>query len=258
MCKKLVLGVLAVVVGVAFVKSEWGSVVRVWWKDLRAKAERKVSPETRLEQLCDAIDKIDADLEKNIRVIARQEVDRDELVGKQTQLANDMKGLLTALDSKQTNVSYQGRTVPADRLRNDLRSKTQLYKANEKLLDAKNKALDVANERITRMQTERDRLRVEAAELAARLELSKLQDVEDRAEVDDGSVGRANQLAARIRRSLDEKDKVRELRIRHGLSQGTPAATQPRTEITDAEREARAILTRRAEAVAGPVTDPDD
>src|SRR5262245_5774571 len=76
MLKKLLIAAAAVVVGMLVVnKTGMGSLMQVWWKDATSCCVRSVPPETRIKQLQIEVSKIDADIKRNLGLLAGQQVE---------------------------------------------------------------------------------------------------------------------------------------------------------------------------------------
>jgi len=111
MCKKLLIAVLAVVVGVGVVSStRLGSHIRLWWNKSSAWAQQQVPPETEIERLKMELDNLSRLDDRYYDQVARQKrevqkleakvkTDRSAMAKRETEL-KEMRLVLTSKDDK--------------------------------------------------------------------------------------------------------------------------------------------------------------
>jgi hypothetical protein len=265
MCKKLFLAAVAIVLGVVVVRhTQLGTLIQVWWHDARASVEKAIPPEVQIKQLRLEIDKIDADVKQNISKLAKQEadcekLDKDVVVLRvtQKQLREEITGIEKVLDSKTDRVVFQGAPYRAGELARRLDAATNRYvngkgelKAKEQLLEEKKKALEEAHRRVSTMRDEKERLRVEVARLETWLETLKLQQLQDRVELDESQVGRCNALLAQIQSRIRQMQI--ESKLQHDYGYAAPGQVNDHDQKTTDEvlKAARKALQEDNEPVA--------
>jgi chromosome segregation ATPase len=257
MCKKLCLAVGAAIVGLvvigvsprlsALMSDKYHSVKT--WMDA-------VPPETQLQQLRAETEKIDQDIKKNLGKLAAQEVEAerleaslDKMKTNQTALREEITAMNKALDSKETKVSYNGRTFRQSELASRLESKTSEYerikaevKSRELALNSKHQMLELAHQRIGEMRKQKDALRVDIAKLEARIENIKLKQVDCPVSIDESQVSKCRALADKLDRQLAEEEKKTELLQKYGYEQqsNSPSVREEKTieEIKQAAKKA--------------------
>lgn len=271
MCKKLMVAALAVLVGLVVLrKTEVGGLFRVWWKDVWAKADKQISPETRLAMLRDEIGKIDNDIKSGIdreieltlrvRDTGKQV---DELAKGQAARLDRIQAMTGALDQKEgAQVSYDGRRYQPSELKARLDKEVASYEQGKQTLkilkarlEAQRQTLDVVGKRILAMKDDKEKLIVLAQNLETRLEELRQAQTEARMDVRNNHVDRCNELAKKIDADLEQA----QLRIKkyqeYGLTP-TPAPTPAADEksVQDSVEAARKLLAeeRKGENVAAP------
>jgi len=232
MCKKLCIAVGAVIVGLVAVMAvpSAGTLAKTKWTNFTSWMERQVSPEDQLRNLNAEIDKIDKDIQKHLKTLARQEVAYEKLESdftgmkeQQAKLREEITALDKALDTKEIKVSYNGRNYPKSELALRLESLVSTYevrkaeiKTKDQLLSSKRQALELAHQQIAEMKEQKDKLRVKAAELERRIEMVKVKQVDCPLEVNDTQVNKCNVLADKLDRLLSEQEKTTELYHKYG------------------------------------------
>ena len=231
MCKKLCLAVGAVIVGlvVIAVSPRLSAVVSEKYHSVKTWMDT-VPPETQLQQLRTETDKIDEDIKKNLGKLAAQEVEAERMEASltkmkdnQTALRAEIVSMNQALDSKDTKVSYKGRTFRQSELASRLEAKINEYevvkaevKSREQAVGSKHKMLDLAHQRIGEMRQQKEELRVEIAKLEARIENIKLKQVDCPVSMDESQVNKCRAVADKLDRQLAEEEKKTELMTQYG------------------------------------------
>jgi chromosome segregation ATPase len=226
MCKKLFLAAVAIVIGVFVVRyTQLGTLLQVWWHDARASAEKWIPPEQQIKTLNMEVEKIGTDIRQNISKLAKQEADCEKLEkdvvalrATQKQLREEIASIEKVLDARTERVVFQGAPYRPSELARRLDSATVRYtngkgelKAKEQLLEERKKTLEEAHRCISKMRDEKERLRVEVARLETSLETLKLQQMQDRVQLDETQVGKCNELLAKI------QDRLRQMEIESKL-----------------------------------------
>jgi multidrug efflux pump subunit AcrB len=257
MCKKLCLAVGAVIVGLSVISfTGLSTLLQVKWNESRSWMERQVPPETQLKQLQVETEKIDQDIKKNLGKLAAQKVEAERLEANlnkmkdsQTALREDIAAMTKALDSKETKVSYNGRTYRQSELAMRLEAKVNDYemrkteiKTKEQLLAAKLQSLDLANQRMTEMREQKEKLRVTIAKLEARIENVKLQQVDCPFEVDNSQVNKCNVLADKLDRQLAEEEMKTKLYHEYGFDKKKEGSVREEKTIDEIKQAAKKAL----------------
>jgi len=236
MCKKfLVVGVLAVVAGGLFVfRTQQGSLVRVWWNQLARKADKKISPEDRVEQIKLEIKKIDQAVEDEVDALAELKVKYradDKSVKAQRERLEDtrarMKTLVAAVKDDKSQVSLGSETVQAPDFADKLSRLTREYtngkkrlEIDEQVLATRKEAIDTRARKIEAMKEARDQLKQDVAKLESEIELMRLKQVEGRSG-DDQIVGRTQELLNRTRTAVEVENEKAELRGKAATQTGS-------------------------------------
>jgi chromosome segregation ATPase len=246
MCKKLLIAAVALVVGLSVVKhTQLGSLLRVWWKDVRVSVEKQIPPEVQIKQLGVEIDKIDKDIKKNLSNLAAQEVDCqmleervNALRASQKQLKDDVSAMERLLDTPRTErISFNGVTYRTPDLTRKLDSAVGIYtnrkaelKAKEQLLADKKRTLEAAHQRISAMRDQKEQLRVKVAQLETRVETLRLKQMEAKVDLDDSQVGKCNELAGKIEERLRKSEVEAKLQAEYGYRTVSPVLDrEPKT-----------------------------
>ncbi len=252
MCRKLFWTGAVLLAGlIALRTTALGSLARVAWKDTRATLERAVPPEVQLKQLRVEIDKVDADIKKNLGTLATQEVEfaglEDNVIGLRELIGKmkaDIAGMSKRLESSAEKVALTRDSKTAalagklDSLVATFENKKVELKGKEQLVAAKRQALEASHQRINEMRDQKEKLRVTAARLETRYELVRLKEVQNKVEIDDSQVNRCNSLATKIESRLREKEKLADLHLQYGYRSEVPAV--------DAEPRAPAVVLEAA------------
>jgi hypothetical protein len=256
MCKKLLVAAVAIVVGMTVVKhTQLGSLLHVWWRDARTSVERQIPPEVQVKQLAIEINKIDADIKRNLSNLAAQKVDCQLLEERiaalrtgQKQLREDIVGMEKLVDSKTERVAFKDTTYRTGDLAQRLYNAATLYttrkaelKAKEQLLGDKKLTLEAAEQRISAMRDQKEQLRVTVARLETRIETLRLKQMEARVELDDSQVGKCNEMAGKIDERLRRSEMEAKLLAENGYRTVSPILDrEPKTteEVLKAARRA--------------------
>jgi hypothetical protein len=271
MCKKfIVLGVLAVAVGGLFVfKTQEGSLVRVWWNKLAKKAEKKITPEDRVEQLKLEIKKIDQAIEDEKSDLAEMEAKYDAEAksvrgsrARQEGLEAKMARLETGIEEKKTQVTFEdGKSVQNSDFARELVRLTRDYEGGKKALETREQiqkvrkeALETREKKIRAMIDAREELKVAVAELESQIELMRLKQVEGRSG-DDQIVGRTQELLDKTRLQVETMKKRGEIDARFPSTEKGTATSGSDSKVTDEEA---LELSRKARGVKPKADTKDD
>jgi len=258
MLKKLVIAAAAVVVGLVILKkTDLGSLMQVWWKDAGSWCSRQVPPETRIKQLKLEIGKIDNDIKQATNSLVTQEViyrdlksDVEGLRAKQDLRKKDMLSLIEALESNSTRVSFREQSyspevaqIKLESLKNAFESGKQTLKLMEQNLTVKSQQLELADQRIKKIQSKKEELTTLVGQLEAQLANLRLKQVDNNVPVSDTQVSKCENLARNLKSMLNEEEIKVEKYQRYGLLPTANAET-PKENRSKAEsiKAAKAIL----------------
>ncbi len=262
MLKKLVIAAAAVVVGLVILKkTDLGSLMQVWWKDAGAWCSRQVPPETRIKQLKLEIGKIDNDIRAAVNSLVKQEVifrdldgDVKALKAVQETRKKDMYTLIEALESNSTRVSFHEQSyspevaqIKLESLKTAYENGKQTLKLKEQNLKVKVEQLELADQRIKKIQSKKEELTTLVAQMEAQLENLRLKQVDNSVPVNDTQVSKCETLARNLKSLLAEEEIKAEKLARYGL---TPA---PSTEPAKDTARSRVESIKAAKAVLNDV-----
>jgi chromosome segregation ATPase len=222
MCKKLCLAVGAVTVGLLLISfTSARSIMTVKWHEACNWMDRQVSPEMQLKTLHVEIDKIDKDVKQHVDKIAVLAVEVDRLDAQvvamkegQTKMREDIAAMTKLLESNSDKVSFNKHTYRASELSQKLDSTVNAYeirkadlKNKEQQLSLKRQSLEAAQQRISDMRDQKEKLRVAAAKLETRIETVKVKQVACPIEVDDSQVNKCNTIIDKLDKRVAEDEK---------------------------------------------------
>jgi len=258
MLKKLLIAAAAVVIGlVVLKKTDIGSLAQVWWKDAGCCLSRQVSPETRIKQLKHEISKIDVDVKSAINNLVRQEAsykmlkdEVDSLKMVQDQRRKDLLVLVGLLEKGPTEVLFDRQTYTSDEaqgkldfLRTSYETGKGALKAKDDLLKTKAKQLEIADQRIFKIQEKKTELTNLVAKMEAQLEQIRLKQVENNTiEVNDSQVNKCLVLQENLKRMLMEEEARAEKYARFGLTTTRQAPVKDERSRTESINAAKAAL----------------
>jgi chromosome segregation ATPase len=256
MLKKLLIAAAAVVVGLLIVKKS--SLVQVWLKDTSSWFSAQVSPETRIKQLQLEIGKIDGDIRTAVNALVKQEVAYKELEGdvkglqvRVDQTKQDMLGLIDALEKNSTQVSFQGQKysnevaqIKLEGLQAKYENDKKTLKIKEQNLKVKAGQLEVADQRIKKIQTKKEELSTLVVQLEAQLANLRLKQVDNNIPVNDSQVSKCENLARNLKNMLAEEEIKADKLARYGLmpQNNEQSTTVEKRTTKDSIKAARAAL----------------
>jgi peptidoglycan hydrolase CwlO-like protein len=239
MKKLLVLGLVALAAVWAARKMHLASYARTLWSQVRQEAKAQVPVKFEFDRIRLEIEQMDDDIRNMANPIAEHmagvaELRRDIAQGKSA-LARQKASLLTmttCLRKPGDRVDYKGRQVAAGALRRQMRRDFALYKqreaqvaTQEKLLTAKQKALDAAREQLSKLIARKDEFKIQLAQLEAEQQLIEAAGTATDLRVDDS---RASEIATALA-SIRHEQEVARSKISL-LTGGAMAGNAPRHE----------------------------
>jgi hypothetical protein len=208
MIRKLL--VLGLILGVGFwvvKKTSAFSYARALWCNVTAQAKDSVPTEVELNRVRHEIAQMDRDISNMLRPIAEHMATinrlKKDIQNTRANLA-DQKTILLAMakdmEHNPTTVEYGGERYSADRIRNKLQRDFDSYKrseanlrSQEKLLDAKERALTATREQLTKMVNKKKEYEIRLAQLEADEETLKIARMGTKVKIDDS---RATEIEA--------------------------------------------------------------
>jgi len=257
MCKKLLITVLAVAVGVGVVSgTRLGSLVRYWWHTGCEKVQREIPPETEIGRLRMELDNLARLDDRYFDEVARQKLEvrklENDLKVKKTSLAKTekfLKGLHEALAEKGEFVSVNGQEYARDKAQAEFdvdfrqfQAAEKVVKADEELLSALKGRLAESEQRVMGLAAQRSEMKARLQELAAQLERERRLQSASSVVVD------GNRYSA-LNKQMDElKDRIDALSIKREMKgQAGPSSIRAQEEA----REEQKRLHKQAEARFG-------
>ena len=190
-----------------------------WVKD---SVKSSVPVEFEIERARTMIKDLVPDIQKNMHVIAKEEVEVERL---QKQIARmeekqgaDRVGLLrlkSDLASNKSSYEYAGRTYSVNQVKLDLANRFERYKTSDATLasmreicDARQKSLDAARQKLEGMLAARRQLEVDVENLDAKLKMVEAAQTTSDFNFDDSRLSRCKELIGDLRTRLDVAAKM--------------------------------------------------
>ena len=226
MCKKLLITVLAIAVGVGVVSgTRVGSHFRLWWNKSSDWAKKQVAPETEIERLKMELDNLARLDDRYFDQVARQKGDVRKVEGKVTKdqasvakLEAELKGMREALANKSEFVSYNGHKYTRDDVQKQFNLDFKQFlafeegvKADGQHLEALKATLKESEQKVQELATVRSKMKTRLQTLAAKLERERRLQNQTSLAVDDSRYSNLN-------RQLDElEDRIDQMEIKRDL-----------------------------------------
>ena len=173
------------------------------------------------------IEDLEPEIKKNLQIVAREEVAvrrlGSEIDTKESQLAKsreDIFRLKSDLESKQSSTKlvkfvYAGRTYSEQQVRDDLENRFKQFKVHEQttdklteVLDARQRNLDAAKQKLDEMLSAKRELEVEIENLQARLTMVEVAQTSNPVSIDDSHLSSTRQLLDEIRTRIDVAEQM--------------------------------------------------
>ncbi|HZZ73036.1 MAG TPA: hypothetical protein VFE24_12350 [Pirellulales bacterium] len=223
MCRKVIGGVLGVMLlAWFFVGRDAASYIGTAVNKIKATAKDTVPVEFEIDRARQMVKDLTPEIQKNMQVIAKEEV-QVERMQKQIQESEDglakNKGDLLRLKSdlaaNKTSYSYGGRVFTVAQVKDDLANRFDRYKTSEAtlgslkgVLQAREKGLDAAKQKLEAMLAAKRKLDVEVENLDARLKAVEVAQTSSEQNFDDSQLGRVKELITDLRCRLDVSAKM--------------------------------------------------
>lgn len=224
MLKKViyVVGGAALLAGLLFGRDAF-SYVATLGSRIHASVRDRVPVKFDLERAKQSISDLDPEIRQNMKTIARQEIEvaqlqekvrshQDQLAATRSQverLNNDLQtGNTVFVYAKER--SYTEAEVRADLERRfkRLQSQQQTNDKLEKILQARQSALDAAKEKLEAMIAAKRQLEIDVAELEARQQLVEVHQTNSEINLDDSQLARTKELMDEIRTRVEVAEKL--------------------------------------------------
>ena len=175
-----------------------------------------VPVEFEIERAKKMIASLDGDIERNMTLIAREEVEVSKLVEQSAEQRDslakrrdDILRLTRDLESGSENFVYAGVSYSAKQVRDDLSNRFERFKVEEqtvdslrKILDARKQGLSAAQEKLNSMLASKRQLEVDVENLEARLKMLEVAKTNSNFKFDDSRLSRTKQLIEDIEARL--------------------------------------------------------
>jgi chromosome segregation ATPase len=182
--------------------------VRTAWNEVKDTVKNTVSIDFELKRARQMIKDLRPEIEKNLRLIAQEEVEvaklEKQVTKSQDQLARDRQDILRLkgdLDSGSEVFVYAGRSYTAKEVKSDLTSRFEQFKTQEataealnKILLARQQSLQAAREKLDSMLDAKRQLEVDVENLEARLAMVEVAQTSSEFRFDDSQLSRTQQL----------------------------------------------------------------
>jgi predicted nucleic acid-binding Zn-ribbon protein len=170
-----------------------------------------------LERARKMIAALEPEIGRHKREIAREELDLrklDERLGRDREdvagLWRDIQRLRDDLSRGDSNFVYAGRTYTARQVENDLTNRFERYQTREatlqnmeKILEARRRGLEAAQEKLKAMIASKRQLEVEIENLEARLKMVEVAKAASDFHIDDSQLSRTRQLLSDIKTRIE-------------------------------------------------------
>jgi chromosome segregation ATPase len=184
--------------------------------------KRNVSVEFEIERARNMLRDLDPEIEDNMHLIAREEVElaklERQLSANERQLAKSRDEILrlkSDLESGNSQFVYAGRSYSAIEVKSDLANRFQHHQTMEatvdqlqKVLRARQNGLDAAREKLESMMAAKRQLAVDIENLVARQKMIEVAQTSSQFNFDDSQLSRTRELVNDIGTRLDVTEKL--------------------------------------------------
>jgi chromosome segregation ATPase len=217
------------------------SYVSTSWARLTDSVEQSVPVEFQIDRARKMVKDLVPDLQRNMHVIAKEEVEVDQLehqiAASEQKLAKDRAELMRLkadASSAQDHFTYAGRSYTLAQVKTDLANRFERFKTADATLaslremhSARQKSLDAARQELEGMLAAKRQLEVDVENLEARSKMVEVAQTTSNYQFDDSQLGRVKELITDLRTRLQVSEKMvsAESSLRDGipLDQTTPA-----------------------------------
>lgn len=176
----------------------------------------------RIDQARAMCDKLDKPIERNMHLIAKEEVEAERLAkeikraeAKAQKDEEDIKTLKNDLSDGQAFYVYAGRKFTQKQVKKDLTRRFERFTTNRDTLDslretyqARLRGLQAAREKLVEMQAAKRQLEVDVENLAARQKMVEVAMTTSELNIDDSELGRVRQLVGDVQARIAVAEKL--------------------------------------------------
>jgi hypothetical protein len=225
-CKVIKWGVIGVaglaIAGAVVLGTDAGSYIRSSAKSLRASVKDNIPLEFELRRARDLLDDVLPEMQANVRLIAKQEVEiaaaKEDIAIAQKSLEEEklrVARLRDHLGTANTSFTFSGVSYSRDELKNELSRRFERYKEAEmtlsgkrRLLENRQKSLIAAEKQLDQTRARKVALEAQVETLAAQYRLVQAAGAGNDVRVDETKLAHAERLIGQIRRQLDVAERV--------------------------------------------------
>lgn len=218
----LITTVAATLLGAMVFGREVISYVRCSARSVQAAVQEAVPLEFELERAREMVEQIIPEMNAQIRLIAQEEVEIDQLKSDVEQTTARLErekrqivGLRDKLASNQISMVVNGIERPRDQIAKQLQAKfrfhqeaTDLLASKKKLMEARLASLDAARQGLDRAKSRKSQLEQQIESLVAKHRQLKASAVGSHVEFDSSQLNRAEKLIAQITKRLTVAERV--------------------------------------------------
>ena len=209
-------GALALLLGL-FLGRDVFSYVKTSFGWVKTSVKDSVPVQFELERARKMIQDLGPEISQHKRQIAREELDLQKLTAqvadeqaKLTKNWSEIQTLKTDLARGDSNFSYAGRTYTVKQVETDLTNRFDRYQTKDatvqklrKILDARQRGLNAAQEKLKAMIAAKRQLEVEVENLEARLKMVEVAKAANEFVIDDSQLSRTRQLLSDIESRIE-------------------------------------------------------
>lgn len=209
--KSAYVGGAAVLLLVLLFGGDAWSYLRTGVRNTHAAVSDQIPIEFQLERARNMIKDLDPEIAKNMRIIAKEEVEiaslKEELKGLDTKLTKSEREVLRLTSDLKSNNSfvYAGKSYTSEQVKLDLENRFNRHKALKSTVDSLSKVvakreqgLGAAQEKLAAMQAAKGQLEADVAELAARYKMVEVAQSSSHFKFDNSVLSRAQECVKDI------------------------------------------------------------
>ncbi|MHC4176981.1 MAG: hypothetical protein ACYSWU_05720 [Planctomycetota bacterium] len=220
--KVIIVAGIALVLGFIFFGTRAASYVRTSAGYVSDSVRDAVPIEFEIKRARGEIENLLPEIEKNMYVIAKEEVEvqrrREQITEAEARLAKDKSEILRLnadLKTGQSEYTYGNCSFSADRVKTDLGRRFKRYKTSEatlgslrQILAAREQSLEAARQKLEEMLAAKRQLKVEVERLEAQFQMLAAAKASSRYQFDDSRLGRVKELVSHLRTRLDVAERL--------------------------------------------------
>lgn len=243
MLKKIVIGSVAVAAlsGVIFGTDAY-SYLTTSAKRFRTEVKANVPLEFEIERARNMVAELVPDIQKNMHIIAQEEVEIDDL---RTQIARSEKNLnvekqklltlCSDIGNSQGKFHYSNRVAKPGEVKTEVARRFERFqtaeatlKAKKSMLEARERSLNAAREKLDGMFSCKRDLEVEVQNLEARLKMLQAAQTTSQFNFDDSQLSRCKKTMQELKKRLDVAERVLEQdgKLIDGLGEEAPEVSE--------------------------------